>query len=138
VKAIVDASVAIKWFVPEGDHEPAERLRLGRFSLVAPELMKVEVAYALWKKRRQEEIDDRDCHLILRALSAGAVRYVSDGDLFEEAFRIACDIDHPVYDCLYLALAKAERGKVVTADTRLLDKAGRSGLGRLVQPLSAI
>jgi predicted nucleic acid-binding protein len=138
VKAVVDASVAIKWFIPEGDHEKALRLRQARFALVAPDLMKVEVANALWKKRRQGEIDDGVCEAILTEMLSGAVRYVPDGDLFEAAFRMSCDIDHPVYDCLYLALARAERGKLVTADARLLDKASRSGLDRLVLPLAAI
>jgi predicted nucleic acid-binding protein len=138
VKAIVDASVAIKWFIPEGDHDPALRLRQARYALVAPDLMKIEVANALWRMQRKNELDSDECHSIIGALESGAVRYVSDGELFESAFRIARDIDHPVYDCMYLALARVERGKVVTADARFLDKAGRGGLGRLIQPLSAI
>ena len=35
---------------------------------------------------------------------------------------IAGQLDHPVYDCLYLALAEAEQTKLVTADLQLLGK----------------
>jgi predicted nucleic acid-binding protein len=37
---------------------------------------------------------------------------------------IAGELDHPVYDCFYLALAELERTILVTADTRLLGKVG--------------
>ena len=138
VKLVVDASIAVKWFVPEGDDEPAERLRDGKFRLLAPELMKVEFANALWKKRRKGEIDDDGCRTIIHALTAGAIRYTPDGELFGAAFQLACHIDHPVYDCLYLALADAQGAKMVSADGRLLDKARAAGLDRLVLPLADI
>ncbi len=138
MKAVVDASVALKWFIPETDNEMAERLCDGRYSLFSPELMKIEVANALWKKRRKQEIDDDTCRLIIRALTAGAVSYTPDGDLFGAAFQLACHLDHPVYDCLYLALADTQGARVVSADIRLLDKARSAGLERLVLPLAEV
>ena len=38
------------------------------------------------------------------------------------ATRLAIDLDHPVYDCFYLALAVQEQYPVVTADTRFHEK----------------
>ncbi len=38
------------------------------------------------------------------------------------AGRLAMDLDHPVYDCFYLALAIQEQYPVITADTRFHDK----------------
>jgi predicted nucleic acid-binding protein len=35
---------------------------------------------------------------------------------------IASQLDHPVYDCFYLALAEARDALLVTADRRLLRK----------------
>lgn len=32
--------------------------------------------------------------------------------------RLAADLDHPVYDCMYLALALQEQRPVVTGDRR--------------------
>ena len=44
---------------------------------------------------------------------------------------LAADLDHPVYDCFYLAVSLQERYPVVTADTRLRRRVqGRSHLAR--------
>ncbi len=32
---------------------------------------------------------------------------------------LACHLDHPLYDCLYLALARREAATLLTADQRL-------------------
>jgi predicted nucleic acid-binding protein len=40
----------------------------------------------------------------------------------EAATRIAIELDHPAYDCIYLALAIDNGCKFVTADPRLLRK----------------
>jgi predicted nucleic acid-binding protein len=42
--------------------------------------------------------------------------------LARQAVRIACDLDHPVYDCVYLALADRENASMVTADRRLSER----------------
>ena len=47
---------------------------------------------------------------------------VSATVLAPRAVAIAGQLDHPVYDCLYLALAEAEQADLVTADTRLVGK----------------
>jgi predicted nucleic acid-binding protein len=42
--------------------------------------------------------------------------------LFEAATQISIDLDHPAYDCVYLALAIENKCHFVTADERLLRK----------------
>ena len=42
--------------------------------------------------------------------------------LMDEAIRLACDFGHPVYDCLYLALADSLETAVVTADQKFANK----------------
>ena len=42
-----------------------------------------------------------------------------------EALALACHLDHPVYDCLYLALARRVAALLLTADQRLLQLAAR-------------
>ncbi len=37
-----------------------------------------------------------------------------------EALRMALTLQHPVYDCLYLACAEANDGTLITADRRLI------------------
>ena len=47
---------------------------------------------------------------------------VSASRLARRAVAIAGELDHPVYDCLYLALAEAAQAAMVTSDMRLLGK----------------
>jgi len=41
-------------------------------------------------------------------------------DLRNRALELAIELDHPIYDCFYLALAERERCPLVTADKRLV------------------
>jgi predicted nucleic acid-binding protein len=47
---VVDASVAVKWYFPEPGAEAAESVGLGSEELVAPALIRVEVAAAITRK----------------------------------------------------------------------------------------
>ena len=55
-RVVVDASVAIKWFVPEVHAEAARRLLREGMTLLAPDLIWAEVANALWRKWREKEL----------------------------------------------------------------------------------
>ena len=46
--------------------------------------------------------------------------------LHEAAFGMACALEHPVHDCLYLALAERERTRMVTADRAFVEPVARS------------
>jgi len=48
-----------------------------------------------------------------------------DRHLQVEALALVCHLDHPVYDCLYLALARREAAVLLTADQRLQQLASR-------------
>jgi predicted nucleic acid-binding protein len=52
---VVDASVAVKWFVKEDGHEAALGL-LAHAHLSAPDLVFAETANVLWKKLRRNRL----------------------------------------------------------------------------------
>ncbi|MGH8512394.1 MAG: type II toxin-antitoxin system VapC family toxin, partial [Gammaproteobacteria bacterium] len=54
---VVDASVAIKWFLPEVHSESANRLLRVDYQLLSPDLIWAEFGNVLWKKWRREEIE---------------------------------------------------------------------------------
>ena len=44
----------------------------------------------------------------------------------EAATRIAIELDHPAYDCVYLALARRRGAPLVTSDQKLVTRLART------------
>ncbi len=118
MRFVVDASVAVKLLVDEPDSGAARALAANGQELHAPRLMVAEVANALWRKARQGQIERADAGAAMTALSDIPVRWNDDETVGADAARLALALDHPVYDCVYLALAHRIGATVVTADRR--------------------
>ena len=113
---VVDASVALKWVVDEEGSDAA--VALAQHELTAPDLFRVECANALWAKARRGELSEEEVVERVRALGTVPLALVAQVELLEEAVGLALMLDHPVYDCLYLALAVQRDAPIVTADRR--------------------
>ena len=125
----VDASVVAKWFLTEPQSEEARQLLAPRLRLHAPDVLLVEYANTIWKKVHRREIPNPQPYLEGLARLPEAVTLHRSGDLVDHAARIAVEMDHPVYDCLYLACADATTSVLITADHRFAKKAaGRSSV----------
>ena len=118
---VVDASVVVKWFVNEEGSDTAKILRDGDHQLFAPQLMAVEVGNTLWNKSRRGELKPLEAEALASNISALTVNWIADEELVVDAVRLAAALDHPVYDCIYLALAQRVGANVVTADKRFLN-----------------
>ena len=118
----VDASVVIKWFVAEPMGEEARLVLSHRVNLHAPELVVAEFANAIWKKSRRKEIPDPGPYLQEIPALPNIIDLYSIASLAERAAQIAVELDHPIYDCLYLACAEITDSDLLTADRRLADK----------------
>jgi hypothetical protein len=59
VSWVVDASIAVKWVIPEVLSDQADRIRDGDADVLAPDLLLVEVANALWKKTAAKDLTPR-------------------------------------------------------------------------------
>ncbi len=119
-RLVVDASVAIKWVVEEPG--TAEALALRRYRLSAPDLLIPECANILWKKARRQEMSADEASLAARLLEHADVELIPMRRLLEPATRLAIQLDHPAYDCLYLALAQSTGCSFVTADAKFCAK----------------
>lgn len=126
---IVDASVAIKWLLPEPGADYAEMLLQSGEQLAAPALIRIEVAAAIARKVRMREIDVRDggtaFDLWLRCITAGVITLVPDEAHIHSAWKIATKLEHPLQDCLYLAAAENLEAALVTADRKFVAAAQR-------------
>jgi predicted nucleic acid-binding protein len=125
---VIDASVAVKWIIDEEGTTEALALR-GR-ALAAPDLLIAECANILWKKVRHNELSEQEAVFAAGLLARADIELMAMRPYLEAAVRIAVALDHPAYDCIYIALAEAEGLRFVTADMSLLRKIGRQASER--------
>jgi predicted nucleic acid-binding protein len=124
VSLVIDASVAIKWVLDEPGSDAAAALR--DENLIAPELWLVEVANVLWRRARRGEMSGEEARARLVSLRGAPVEAAPiERDLLAAA-DLANALDHPVYDCLYLAMAIREETEVITADKRFFSAVAAS------------
>ncbi len=116
---VVDASIAVKWVIQEEGSAAAIALRQ-RFRFAAPELLVAECANILCKKTQRGELTAAEANMAARLLERAGIELMPMGGLLEKATDLAIHLAHPAYDCIYLALARQERWRFVTADARLL------------------
>jgi predicted nucleic acid-binding protein len=117
---VVDASVAVKWVVPEAGSDAAIAL-LGR-QLSAPSLWLAEAANALRKKCRRGELSEDEARLRAQDLSDAPIEPIELPILLPSAMRMASELGHSIYDCFYLAAALLHDTSLVTDDRRFAAK----------------
>jgi predicted nucleic acid-binding protein len=118
---VVDASVAIKWFLPEIHAADARRLLTGEFEMLAPDLIYPEVGNVLWKRVRSGEITEEEALAVLHSFGAIDLSISPSWPLAAASLVIACESRRTVYDSLYVALAIRERAPLITADERFFN-----------------
>ncbi len=122
MRIVLDASVGLKWVLPEQDSQKALALRADYqnhvHELISPDAFPLECAHTLTKKQRQGQISTAE-PLWLDVMTACPQLFLSL-PLMQMAIRIASWARIAVYDCLYVALADREGCQFVTADQRLI------------------
>lgn len=116
---VVDASVVIKWFVPEVHSAAARRLLQSENQYLAPDLLFAETANTIWKKVRRGEVSRRDGEGLVADVGRAAVQTVPCRALAADAYALASASGRTVYDAMYLALALRLDTQLITADERL-------------------
>lgn len=97
--------------------------------LLAPDLLLIETTNVLWKKIRRDEMPASDLEDTIDDLLSLDIQLYGSAPLLLRAARLALQVRHPVYDCLYLALTAETGAALATADRRLRQAATRIGLG---------
>ena len=132
IRYVVDASVGIKWFLPEIHSEAAGRLPLLKTSLHVPAFFHLELGNVLCKRIRRDELAPEEGDAILKELQRIPLQKHSNERLLNPAFALALQTKRSLYDCLYLALAEAIDGQVVTADRKLCESLAGSRFGKRI------
>lgn len=114
---VVDASVLLKWVIEE--RGTSEALALRKHRLFAPDLIVAECANVFWKKVRRGEMGAEEAVMAAQLLERADIDLLPTRRLWSVATRWAVDLDHPAYDCIYLAAAASLSCPLVTADAAL-------------------
>ena len=134
---VVDASVAIKWLVDEPLSDLAEGLR--DRPILVPTLFYSECANVLWLKWRTEQLTAASVERLFSTLLDNPLTTIGDDTLAAVALDLARTLDHPVYDCVYLALAMGKDIPFITADQRFFDVVSRrSMLAEYIRTLASL
>ena len=120
-RLVIDASVAVKWVVEESGTAEALSL-LERGALSAPDLLMAECANILWKKIKRGELAEQEARLAGELIQRADLDIQPTRPLMPRALDLAISLDHPAYDCIYLALAIENAWRFITADERLVRK----------------
>ncbi|WP_414624477.1 type II toxin-antitoxin system VapC family toxin [Calothrix sp. CCY 0018] len=115
---VVDASVAIKWFLPQLYADNARLLLTNNHNLLAPDLIFPEVGNILWKEVRFGLATAQEAKTVITAFSALPLQIYASKPLMSIAIDTALQTQRTVYDCLYLSLAVSEECQMVTADKK--------------------
>ena len=119
---VVDASLVIKWFVPEIHSEAARRWLGASHDYVAPDLLFSEAGNAVWKKVRRKELNEHEGRQLVLDLTHVVVETVATRSLLQDALALALTAGIPVYDATYLTLAVRLETEVITGDYRFAAK----------------
>jgi predicted nucleic acid-binding protein len=118
---VVDSSVALKWVIEEDGSDQALALQ-GR-DLIAPALLRIETANVLRTLAARGALGADQAIQLFELLQSAPVTIIDhDDELEARALAIALELAHPVYDCVYLAVAEKAGQRLITADKRLLNR----------------
>ena len=124
---VLDASVAVKWFLPptaESLTDEADQL-LQLFirrevDFAVPDVFWAELANVFWKAIRQNRLTKAEAELALVSLTERKLPTVPSVDVIQVAFAIANAFQRSVYDSIYVAVAVQLNAQLITADERLV------------------
>ena len=133
---VVDASVVVKWFVTETGHAEALSFLEAGPDMIAPDFVLLETANVLRRKWKRGELSVLQWREIGEALPRYFSRLVPLESVIDAAVDLSIRLDHPVYDCLYLAVAVTEHAVLITADEVFSRKCSGAGLASHVVVLA--
>ena len=137
---VIDASVAVKWFLPDASDEGhsnealdlLRQLDVDEVSFVQPAHWKAEIASVLVRRVPSTASACLDDLCLLEGISV-----IDTPVVYRRAIDLAQTLDHHLFDTLYHALALEMAAHFITADRRYFDKAAHLGNIKLLAQLAS-
>jgi len=125
---VLDASAAIEIVLQrEAAKELATVVRESEW-VIAPTLYISEIANVFWKYQKFADYSFNHCMNNIEQSIALPDDYINEIELYREAFNMGCLLDHPVYDMMYLVLARRNNAVLLTMDKKLQAVAQKSNI----------
>lgn len=121
---VLDASVAVKWYLDDETHVAEARAIMtdfahGRVELLAPSHIRYEVCAAISTACSRGRVPEEEGRQAIDDFLSWDIEVIDRDQLLRDSFAIARRFGCAFYDALYLALAEAARCSFVYADSRL-------------------
>lgn len=126
--AIIDASAAVEVILQRDSSATLMTLLAEAEWVIAPTVYVAEMSNVFWKYQNFTDLSQEDCEKHLDAAVALPDDLINDKELYREAFKLGCTLDHSIYDMLYLVLARRHNGTLLTMDKKLLRNAQQSNV----------
>ena len=138
---VIDASVLIKFYVPEILSDKAEellnRVAQGDVMLLAPDLIYPETGNILWKKQRKKELTGSEVEEITDAIVSLPLKIEASKLLLPLAMDIGIAYKITIYDAIYVSMARVYEVRLMTADRKLADAMAKTDLKKYVSWLGS-
>ena len=119
---VLDASVAVKWVLPENGRAEAVQIRQDfqdeRIDVIAPYLIVAEVGNVLWKRKQRGELPAQAAQVCFQEFLRNCPILVDSAAVTAAALALAMAHRRTIYDCLYLAWSLEQGCDLITADER--------------------
>jgi predicted nucleic acid-binding protein len=118
--AVLDASAAIEVVLQREQSEKFTSCIAAADWVIAPTLFIAEVSNVFYKYQKLADFPFAVCEKGIEQAIILPDDFINEGDLYREAFKLACDLNHSVYDMLYLTVARRNNATLLSLDKELL------------------
>ena len=128
---VIDSSALVKYVVKEPGWKKVEEFILA--GCITVDLALKELGNALWKRVIRKELDQSLATKLMNIiLTRRLVRIYPQEPLLVKALELSANISLPIYDTIYIALARELKSELVTSDIKQADKAEEVGVFSIV------
>ena len=124
---VIDSSALVKYIVKEpGWRRIEEFISAG---CITVDLALKELCNALWKRVMRKELDESlAIKLMNTILTRRIVRIYPQEPLLVETLKLSTNISLPIYDVIYIVLARKLKSELITSDKEQAERAEELGV----------
>ncbi len=133
---VLDASAATQIAIGSEDGLAMQGLFAEGEEILAPDFLQIECANTFWKYVRAGELTKEEALNYYRDSVGLVTRFIRQNDLMDEVLASSAHLNHPVYDVIYLVLARHMAATLMSFDRKLIDLCIKEGID-CVEPCCA-